>query len=431
MSVPARDTADEPAISATTAPPGPLQDSATAPLAGGGTAPSPLAVRLDLAATRQIRFKKPPRSALLFDLDTGRVLYRDDPTRVLPIASLTKMMTALVVVDRVKPGSKVRITKEALRYQGLGRRPAAARQVDRRQHDAPRPDAAVRQRRRDRARPARRGGSAALRALHEREGRADGARLHALLDAERVRGPRQPLVRRGSRGDRARRAARAAAGADRGASARRSCRSRSRAESSTSTTTTRCCGRAIAARPASRRATPTPRDAAWSPRRAAERSSSASSCWTRPTPANKRCSCWTGGSRPQGPYKGVWPPVTIRRPSTAAGASWRSSGLAVLAALRVFAVTHCGLQRGGTPEGRRGGSAGQATPEAGEARRAAARRPDDVPARTSASWPTTAPRRMTSSARSGSARPRRRRRSSSAQAHRSRARRARCCPRWS
>ena len=31
-----------------TAPPGPLQDSATAPLAGGGTAPSPLAVRLDL-----------------------------------------------------------------------------------------------------------------------------------------------------------------------------------------------------------------------------------------------------------------------------------------------------------------------------------------------------------------------------------------------
>ena len=39
---------------------------------------------------------------------------------MLPIASLTKMMTALVVADRVPPGSKVRITKEALRYQGSG-----------------------------------------------------------------------------------------------------------------------------------------------------------------------------------------------------------------------------------------------------------------------------------------------------------------------
>ena len=68
----------------------------------------------------QIRFKRPPRAALLFDLDSGRVLWRRDPTRVLPIASLTKMMTALVVVDRVPEGSKVRVTKEALRYQGSG-----------------------------------------------------------------------------------------------------------------------------------------------------------------------------------------------------------------------------------------------------------------------------------------------------------------------
>jgi D-alanyl-D-alanine carboxypeptidase len=67
-----------------------------------------------------VRFKKPPASALLFDLDTGRVLYRQEPTKVLPIASLTKMMTALVVVDRIKPGAKVRITNEALRYQGSG-----------------------------------------------------------------------------------------------------------------------------------------------------------------------------------------------------------------------------------------------------------------------------------------------------------------------
>jgi D-alanyl-D-alanine carboxypeptidase (penicillin-binding protein 5/6) len=116
-----RDPAQPEPTTRATAPDGPLQDSATAPLAGGGTAPSPLAVRLDLAGDPvSVRFKKPPGSALLFDLDTGRVLYRHEPTKVVPIASLTKMMTALVVVDRIKPGSKVRITNEALRYRGSG-----------------------------------------------------------------------------------------------------------------------------------------------------------------------------------------------------------------------------------------------------------------------------------------------------------------------
>ena len=115
------DTADAPVVRTEAAPPGPLQDSGTAPLAGGGTAPSPLAVRLDLPGDPvKIKFKKPPKSALLFDLDTGRVLYRSNPTEVRPIASLTKMMTALVVADRVKPGSKVLITKEALHYEAGG-----------------------------------------------------------------------------------------------------------------------------------------------------------------------------------------------------------------------------------------------------------------------------------------------------------------------
>ncbi len=98
----------------------PLADG-PAPLAGGGTAPSPLSVRLDDPRDLvHIRFKRRPRSGLLFDMDTGRVLWRRDPTRVLPIASLTKMMTALVAVRRLPPGSKVRITKAALSYQGSG-----------------------------------------------------------------------------------------------------------------------------------------------------------------------------------------------------------------------------------------------------------------------------------------------------------------------
>ncbi len=48
------------------------------------------------------------------------MLWRRDPTRVLPIASLTKMMTALIVARRVPKGSKVRITREALSYKGSG-----------------------------------------------------------------------------------------------------------------------------------------------------------------------------------------------------------------------------------------------------------------------------------------------------------------------
>jgi len=101
--------------------PAPLLDTGTAPLAGGGTAPSPLAVRLeDPRDIVRLQFKKTPRSGLLFDLDTGRVLWRHEPERVVPIASLTKMMTALVVVDRLREGSHVRITPEALDYRGSG-----------------------------------------------------------------------------------------------------------------------------------------------------------------------------------------------------------------------------------------------------------------------------------------------------------------------
>jgi D-alanyl-D-alanine carboxypeptidase len=79
----------------------------------------PLALALTGAADRvHVTFKHPPRSGLLFDLDTGAVLWRHQPDRVLPIASLTKMMTALLVVERAPPDAKVRVTKEALAYKG-------------------------------------------------------------------------------------------------------------------------------------------------------------------------------------------------------------------------------------------------------------------------------------------------------------------------
>lgn len=80
----------------------------------------PLTARLDRPDRLRLEFKRPPRSGLLFDLDSGEVLWRRDPTRVLPIASLTKMMTALVVTDRLSARDKARITPLALNYRGSG-----------------------------------------------------------------------------------------------------------------------------------------------------------------------------------------------------------------------------------------------------------------------------------------------------------------------
>jgi serine-type D-Ala-D-Ala carboxypeptidase (penicillin-binding protein 5/6) len=81
----------------------------------------PLTVRLDRVPDPvAIPFHHPPRAGLLFDLDTGRVLWRHNPSEALPIASLTKMMTALLIVTKLPPDAKVRITKEALAYKGSG-----------------------------------------------------------------------------------------------------------------------------------------------------------------------------------------------------------------------------------------------------------------------------------------------------------------------
>ena len=101
--------------------PAPLPTAGPAAIGSTGTAPAPLAVRLDVAGDPvRVRFTHPPRAGLLFDLDSGRVLWRRNPSRVLPIASLTKMMTALVVVDRVPRHGHVRITPQTLRYRGSG-----------------------------------------------------------------------------------------------------------------------------------------------------------------------------------------------------------------------------------------------------------------------------------------------------------------------
>ena len=67
-----------------------------------------------------LRMRRPPVAGLVFDVDTGEVLWRRRPLLELPMASLTKIMTALLTVERSKPGDPVRITRAALRYSGSG-----------------------------------------------------------------------------------------------------------------------------------------------------------------------------------------------------------------------------------------------------------------------------------------------------------------------
>jgi serine-type D-Ala-D-Ala carboxypeptidase (penicillin-binding protein 5/6) len=77
---------------------------------------------IDLAGVDafHLSLRKPPRAGLVFDLGSGDVLWRREPLRVLPIASLTKIMTALLVVERTRPAEPVRITQAALDYTGSG-----------------------------------------------------------------------------------------------------------------------------------------------------------------------------------------------------------------------------------------------------------------------------------------------------------------------
>lgn len=74
-------------------------------------------------------FHTPPRAGLLFNLNTGQVLWQSNPYTRLRIASLTKMMTALLTVRAAKPDASVPITRQAVEAAGskvgvlpLGRR---------------------------------------------------------------------------------------------------------------------------------------------------------------------------------------------------------------------------------------------------------------------------------------------------------------------
>jgi D-alanyl-D-alanine carboxypeptidase (penicillin-binding protein 5/6) len=93
-----------------------------APLDDGPPTPQPhdWARIPDPHAAVAVRLRKPPRSGLLVDASTGRVLWRHEAERRLPIASVTKMMTALLVAEHTRPHDPVAITRAALAYTGSG-----------------------------------------------------------------------------------------------------------------------------------------------------------------------------------------------------------------------------------------------------------------------------------------------------------------------
>lgn len=117
--------------------PGGDRPASTAPPAGrqgAGGAGSEEAEELALRPAEwptpvQVRFRKMPRAGMLFDLDSGEVLWRRNARRRLPIASLTKMMTALLVVNEHEPLEKVRISRRARQTPGsaVGVLPAGKR----------------------------------------------------------------------------------------------------------------------------------------------------------------------------------------------------------------------------------------------------------------------------------------------------------------
>jgi D-alanyl-D-alanine carboxypeptidase (penicillin-binding protein 5/6) len=80
----------------------------------------PLALGLADPAADPIHLNSPeqPHAGLLFNLDTGRVLWQLHPFARLRIASLTKMMTALLTVRSGGARTPVRVTRQAEETSG-------------------------------------------------------------------------------------------------------------------------------------------------------------------------------------------------------------------------------------------------------------------------------------------------------------------------
>ena len=101
--------------------PAPLQ-FANGPVEAADPGQSPLRLKLRGGATPvRVRFHQPAAQRRCSSTSTrARSSGGACPTACCRSPRLTKMMTALVVVQRERPADKVRVTKEALAYKGSG-----------------------------------------------------------------------------------------------------------------------------------------------------------------------------------------------------------------------------------------------------------------------------------------------------------------------
>lgn len=90
------------------------------PVPGGGTSPSPFPSVLRTPAPGVEAPEIRADSAILVDLGTGQTLYASNPRLELPIASLTKIMTAYLVMTRTEPGETLTVGENAATEQVVG-----------------------------------------------------------------------------------------------------------------------------------------------------------------------------------------------------------------------------------------------------------------------------------------------------------------------
>src|SRR5947209_15471827 len=81
-------------------------------------APGPPGIHFPGRNVLPIHFGAPPRAGLLFSLDSGEVLWSTSPFESVPIASLTKIMSAILIVEHTHDSELAPVTHEALTYQG-------------------------------------------------------------------------------------------------------------------------------------------------------------------------------------------------------------------------------------------------------------------------------------------------------------------------
>ncbi len=83
------------------------------PVPGGGVSPSPFPSVLHTPTPSTQSPRIGAAAAILADLDTGQVLFAQNADQRRPIASLTKVMTALLVLQRTKPSDVVVVGAQA------------------------------------------------------------------------------------------------------------------------------------------------------------------------------------------------------------------------------------------------------------------------------------------------------------------------------